>query len=306
MFASDMPDLFRFKTPAVRHLDWLCQAPQLVQHSSVFHPAAYLPADYRATLHLWDDNPDIRPDILNATPHYRLGYYVESLYACLLQDLLGWTLLARNLPVRTTGQTLGELDFVVLNKQTGCIEHHEIAIKFYLGYAGDNDRPAGWYGPNPRDRLDLKTARMLGEQSQRSMMPETTQVLAQLGIAQPEVSRVFMPGYLFYPAEHPLPTACSTQLDRVPANHLRAHWMYLDNVNLLHTRTWVPLIKPHWLGPWRQPQVPESTEVAQALSDVTQTPRLFAILHYDTGLGLWTESDRVFVVPQSWPTSPGA
>jgi hypothetical protein len=293
-------DLFRFNTPAVRHLAWLCHAPQLIQHTSVFEPARYLPDNYLEVLRAWDKNPSAGPEVLCATPHHRLGYYVESLYACLITELLGWTILARNLPVRAGGTTLGELDFLLHNPHTDAVEHHEIAIKFYLGYPGCTQQPQGWYGPNPQDRLDIKTARMLGPQSQRSLMPETLKVLAQHGIKPPAISRVFMPGYLFYPHkpthEVTLPISC-------PVNHLRGQWMTLHNITQTDTSMWVPLKKPHWLGPWVQTHTPDKTGFTQALKDITdtQTPRLFAAVQYDHISGLWKEADRVFVVPAHWP-----
>lgn len=312
-------NLFQFQTPAVRQLAWLTQAPQLISDVKVFDLQPCLPDDYVTILQTWDKHPDKRPDILDTAPHYRLGYYLETLYECLIRDLMGWTVLARNLPIRTGGQTLGELDFLIHNPHTGSVEHHEIAIKFYLGYGGGSDLPPGWYGPNPRDRLDIKTARMLGQQIQRGLLPETSEVLAALDIKRPEISRVFMPGYLFYPvppvreatssviqtvaSTRAAQTPLSTRLDGVPVNHLRGRWMYLNDMAETNTNNWIPLKKPHWLGPWMQPQIPDNTETTNALTDIknTQTPRLFAILQHDNKSSLWKETDRVFVVPSHWP-----
>jgi len=304
MPAPDALDLFRFHTPAVRHLAWLCHAPQLIQHTSVFEPARYLPANYLAILQSWDKNPSAGPEVLCATPHHRLGYYVESLYACLITNLLGWTILAKNLPVRAGGTTLGELDFLIHNPHTDAVEHHEIAIKFYLGFPGNVDQSPGWYGPNPRDRLDIKTARMLGLQSQRALLPETLQVLAQHGIKAPAISRVFMPGYLFYPHK---PSSELTAPISGPDHHLRGQWMTLHNIRQTDTRMWVHLNKPDWLGPWVQPHAPDIIPLTQAFSDIqdTQTPRLFAIVQRDHNTGLWKEVDRVFVVPAHWPQPNG-
>ena len=303
----------------MRHLAWLTQAPQLIIDPGVFDVQSFLPDNYVSVLQSWDKNPGVRPDILNAVPHYRLGYYLESLYECLVRDLMGWTLLARNLPIRSGGLTHGELDFVVQNPHTGDVEHHETAIKFYLGHPGHGDLPSGWYGPNPRDRLDLKTARLLEQQSRRVQLPATATVLATLGIRQPALSRVFMPGYLFYP-HMPAPkltdvtTATTVSIisapspdlpvpDGVPANHLRGHWLYLNCVPDAGISHWVPLLKPHWLGPWLQADAPDSNITTDALARVTQTqtPQLFAILQHERITGLWGETDRVFVVPACWP-----
>lgn len=306
MPAPDALDLSQFRTPVVRHLAWLCHAPQLIQHASVFEPAKYLPGNYLAMLQAWDKHPTTGPAVLNSTPHYRLGYYVESLYACLITDLLGWTILAKNLPIRAGGTTLGELDFLLHNPHTNAVEHHEIAIKFYLGYAGSAELLPGWYGPNPDDRLDIKTARMLGPQTRRALLPETLDVLAQHGIQTPAISRVFMPGYLFYP-EMPVSTPVPAP-GQVPADHLRGHWLYLDDIKVTNTGSWVTLNKPHWLGPWIQSQAPDNTAVLQTLAHIsdTQTPALFAILRHNNNSDVWTETERVFVVPTHWPRPASA
>lgn len=309
----DALDLRQFQTPAVRHLAWLCHAPQLIQDASVFEPARYLPENYLVMLQAWDTHPTKRPDILNSPPHYRLGYYVESLYACLITDLLGWTILAKNLPVRAGGTTLGELDFVLHNPHTNAVEHHEIAIKFYLGFPGSAAHLPGWYGPNPDDRLDIKTARMLGPQTRRALLPETLDVLAQHGIEAPAISRVFMPGYLFYQWMQSSGTVTPYRVApgvaapaSCPAHHLRGQWLALDKLGKIDTGTWVPLIKPSWLGPCIQPQSPDSTHTTHAFTDImtTQTPRLFASLQPDPYTGLWIETHRIFVVPPQWPGKP--
>jgi hypothetical protein len=306
---ANKPDLSQFETPAVRHLAWLCQSAQLIRDPCVFAPEDFLPKDYLATLQTWDKHPTLAPDILNTPPHYRLGHYVEALYACLLTDLLGWTLLARNLPVRDDGITLGELDFVVQNPLTRDVEHHEIAIKFYLGYHGSASHPPGWYGPNPRDRLDIKTTRMLQQQRQRALLPASLRALSARGIAAAHISRVFMPGYLFYPLSQmdnntaPAQIPSVSTLSSVPASHLRGHWMYLDRIAETDTTNWVPLIKPHWLGPWLQKNTPDPFQRQQTLSAIrqTQSPRLFARLEYNSGRQLWSEKQRIFVVPSQWP-----
>lgn len=237
--------------------------------------------------------------MLCETPHYRLGLYTEQLYDCLLGDLLGWTVIARNLPIRVDGRTLGELDFLVLNPHTGNTEHHEIAVKFYLGYPGSATVDARWYGPNVRDRLDLKSARMLNQQSQRCQLPATLDALAAAGIEPPSVNRIFVPGYLFYPLDVTLPAPASAD-----ANHLRGHWLSLNDAGRrTDTDTWTVLRKPHWLGPWSQKEVPGADEVKAVLGEIeaSDTPRLMASLTFDSATGLWREARRHFVVPDSWP-----
>ena len=291
---NQIPEL---KTPAIRHLAWLCRAPQLLHSSLTFEPARYLPVDADKTLRLWDQNPETAPALLKEAPQKRLGFYFERLYRVLLQDLLGWDILLQNQQIQSNGRTIGELDFVVHNGSEDRIEHHEIAIKFYLGV----NQPAGptlWYGPNAKDRLDLKTAGMLHKQSQRTHLPEARTLLANAGITGPVTPRIFMPGYLFYP-----PDQEAVAPEYVPIDHLRGQWCYLSQVRPSDVPGWALLNKPHWIGSWRQTEPPTAQAVMAALNMIQHygVPLLFAKLEQDSATGLWQETQRLFVVPNSWP-----
>ena len=284
-------------TPAIRHLAWLCRAPQLLQSPLTFEPASYLPDGITEQLQAWDEKPEIAPALLRETPQKRLGFYFEQLYRVLLEDLLGWDVLLQNRQIQSHGRTMGELDFVVHNRSEDRIEHHEIAIKYYLGGPEQSGRTL-WYGPNAKDRLDLKTDRMLRMQSQRTALPEARALLADAGIAEPVIPRIFMPGYLFYPA--------GTQViapESVPASHLRGQWRYLSQIETSDLPGWVVLNKPHWIGPWRQSEPPAPNAVTAALNTIERynIPLLFAKLEEDSISGLWQETNRFFVVPDSWP-----
>lgn len=291
------PDPSSFRLPAIRHLAWMCRAAQLTDSPLAFDLQPWLPAGTNELLRGWEREPETAPAALLGPAEPRLGYYFERLYACLLSDVLGWEVLARNLPIRNQERTLGELDFVVRNPKTDRVEHHEIAIKFYLGYprTGADVR---WYGPNAVDRLDLKTSRMLEHQCLRTELVESAAALAALGIDAPVTSRLFMPGYLFYPIHSPLPAPAG-----VPNNHQKGQWVDLAAARDMDTACWVHLRKPHWLGPWLQPEPPEASVALVTLEQVaaTDTPRLFAQMRRDTATGCWQESERFFVVPPSWP-----
>lgn len=291
-------DLARFRVTAVRHMAWMCCAPQLIRGSSVFDLAAEVPEGVLDQLRGWDAEPESGPPLLTEPAHPRLGFYFERLYQCLLVDVMGWELLAKNLQVKNTQRTLGELDFLFRNPHSGDVEHHEIAVKFYLGFPSPETGEPLWYGPNAKDRLDLKTRRLREHQSQLTHRPEALAALKRLGIEQPLATRIYMPGYLYYPfaEEYPAPL-------NVPEAHLRGYWMYLADALKVTRDHWVPLRKPHWLGPWRQSEAPEVADTRAALEEVqlSETPRLFAALTWDDNNQAWTETRRLFVVPARWP-----
>ena len=223
-----------------------------------FAPETYLPDDAEERLKVWDSAPELGPEVLTEPPARRLGHYFERLYECLMQDLLGWEVMLKNQPVRSNGITLGELDFLVRNPADNVVEHHEVAVKFYLGHQNDCQARPLWYGPNTRDRLDLKTQRLTDHQSQLTARPETRNLLASLDIQTPVRPRIFMPGYLFYPLDMPLsPPEC------IPVGHLRGDWLYISdldemnatgNVTAADGKRWIPLAKPHWLPIHRAPR----------------------------------------------------
>ncbi|WP_373001607.1 DUF1853 family protein [Marinobacter sp.] len=284
-------------TPAIRHLAWLCRAPQLLHSPLTFEPGRYLSNIVPDQLLAWDRNPETAPPLLKATPQKRLGFYFERLYRVLLEDLLGWDVLLQNRQIQSNGRTIGELDFVVHNRSEDRIEHHEIAIKYYLGVP-EQSGETRWYGPNARDRLDLKTDRMLRMQSQRTRLPEARALLGDAGITGPVNPRIFMPGYLFYPAAKHLVAP-----ESVPTDHLRGRWCYLSQVKPSDIPGWVILNKPHWIGPWCQSEPPLPAQVSAALNTIKRynLPLLFAKLEQNSVSGLWRETDRLFVVPDSWP-----
>lgn len=292
--------LLDFQHPAIRHLGWLCSAPQLLHSPATFQPGDYLPPDYLETLKKWDQNPETAPALLREAPQRRLGFYFERLYEVMLSDLLGWEILLKNAQIQSNGHTLGELDFIVHNTTDDRIEHHEIAIKYYLGVPNGGSE-ALWYGPNARDRLDIKSDRLVNHQSTRTQQPETLALLSSHGINGPITARIFMPGYLFYPLAIALEAPSTT-----PQNHLRGCWTYANTLEETDTSTWVQLNKPHWVGPWCQSATPPGTEARQAITDiqVDRIPRLFSELSRDSASDHWLERRRIFVVPSSWPTQP--
>lgn len=297
MPASNTSPLTGFQTSAVRHLAWLCRAPQLLASPQQFHPADVLPADAHDRLMQWDQHPQTCPALLKEPPNARLGHYFERLYQTLINDLLEWPILAQNRQIRQCRRTIGELDFLVENRQTGVIEHHEIAVKFYLGYQ-HADGAVFWYGPNTQDRLDRKTQHLLEQQSRLTTRQEAQSTLQELGLSSPPEPRIFMPGYLFYPDSIAL-----NPPGQVPPSHQRGDWLPASRaLNTDHHR-WVPLHKPHWLGPWVQSGAPDTQVTRDTLAQIADggPPRLFAELTPHPDGNCWLETHRFFVVPEHWP-----
>lgn len=128
--------------------------------------------------------------------HFRLGLHFEALIRHWLAMSSQYTLVKHNWQVIANKRTIGEFDLIVRDQLTGELEHWELAIKFYLG-TGDLSWP-NWYGPNPSDRLDLKTNRLVTHQLTLSTQPEPSALLEAEQLSIKRV-RCFMKGRLYYP-----------------------------------------------------------------------------------------------------------
>ena len=199
-------------------------------------------ADYANVLQRLDEDPRPLRQLVDGQRDRRLGSYFETLWRFWLGDNRRYHLLYANLPLQADSRTLGEFDFLVQDSKTGKTLHWEIAVKFYLGVA-DTSQPANWLGPARRDRLDIKTRRLLSHQSKLSRYPEAGGLLERLGVRVDE-TWLILKGRLFYPAR-----VEAEQPRGAFAQHLRGFWLPVRSLPLLGPSLWLPLERRQWLAP---------------------------------------------------------
>jgi hypothetical protein len=244
----------RWRHPVVRDLAWVLASPPLLQPRGTglrWLNTAWGERAFRASedwLAALDQHPAPLHDLLTKRPG-RLGSYFESL----LLFWLSWPgnplyrLVGHNLAVRTKTRTLGELDFLVEERQSGTLQHWEVAVKFYLGVAPGGAH-ADWIGPGLRDRLDLKVERLLQHQLGLTTRPEAVGLLRHMDLPLP-VPVCLLKGRLFYPSGARL-------ADWAPEGSAPGHqtgwWMPQAAFLEQHAGTplrWIRLPKEHWLTP---------------------------------------------------------
>ncbi len=299
--------------PAVRDLAWAIGSPPLQYRpdAPVYWPDADWCQQQLQAASTWLDNLDKQPqpliDWLAQTNDRRLGRRFEDLLAFWLSwpDNQHYQLLLRNHALRNAERTLGEIDFLVRNKQSQAIEHWEVAVKFYLGTGNGY-----WLGPGQRDRLDLKLKRLDEHQLTLTQLVAGQQWLAELDLPQPVAIKpvCLVKGRLFYPrldADQQNLTPPNTS-----ATHLRAHWFSHDEFLAEadhHQLRWQLLDKTYWLAPLSHTTAAQLYE--QALSHdelvsrlINENPRYaIAII----GLTPETEAIRAFLAPNDWPSGQG-
>lgn len=94
----------------------------------------------------------------------RLGNRVECFFKYLLGKMKDYDLILQGTQIIENKITLGELDFIVFDKQNKVFEHIEIAGKFYLYDDSFLEEEKRWIGPNRTDSLFDKCEKLKNKQ----------------------------------------------------------------------------------------------------------------------------------------------
>ena len=251
-----MSSLFAWQNyyhPHVRNLAWVLASPALLSYLPNFtQPLTVLDDDfwqqqylsYIPKLKQLDLNLQPLEDFLAQHKNHRLGYYFEYLLLFWLQDrdFHYFELLQHRATIFDGKITIGELDYLVKNHQTGQIEHWEAAIKFYLGYPPLTDS-LRWLGANDCDSIGRKMEHLAQKQFR----------FASYQDYEIQQRCLVVKGRLFYPLSHKnlLERAHDTTLDCLAPQHLQANWLLWDEFIVhpqAHLLQWRHVAKDEWMA----------------------------------------------------------
>ncbi|WP_322085847.1 DUF1853 family protein [Burkholderia sp. BCC1999] len=294
---------------AVRDLGWLLASPSLLTAVPGAPLARPWPdAAGRSAVEAWLAALDAQPEplhrALDGFRPTRLGRYAECLLEYFLTHGPSLRLVAANLPLRSNGRTLGEVDFLV-DAPDGQRLHWELAVKCYLcAPVHDGATLADFVGPNLVDRFDRKRSRLLDHQLRLGEHDG----FARLGYGAPADAQMFIKGWLFYPHGAPLPPVS----DEIASDHPHGFW-------LTHAQwpawaaaqhagvAWSVLPRLAWLAPRRvaadagfEPEPLAAALEPPPVLTTREAPALIGI-HEQGSDGTWREMARGFVVPDDWP-----
>jgi hypothetical protein len=302
-----------FHDPAVRDLAWLLVSPDLLSTSRAGAPLARPAAkeSERETMLAWLAALDRNPAELHVQVHKpsltRLGFYAEALLEYFLAHGPHARLIAANIPLRTAGLTLGEVDFLLENVR-GERLHWELAVKFYLhiGEGGGSDTLAHYVGPNLQDRFDLKHARLLNHQLGLSARDE----FASLGFEGPWCAELFVKGRLFY-RDSDLGLALNTPPE-LADDHLRGWWKTASEwQDSKADGLFASLPRLGWmaermlLAQEGEALVEQTAVLSERVATLASPIMVARYERYErsnsvTG-DVWREHSRGFIVPDEWP-----
>lgn len=299
----------QLRTPQVRDLAWVILSPPMMASTQwpQRHPlrgSGWVddPQALEAFLMRLDQDSAALLEWLARSSIRRLGLYYERLWQFAIVHAPGVEIIAANLPIRVDGQTLGELDMLLRDREG--IHHVELAIKFYLALEDADGRDgAHWYGPGSHDRLDLKLAHLNQHQLPISAREESHQALAALGIERFS-AELWMGGYLFYPW-----LAKSQPPEGAHSDHLRGQWVHRKHWPQFAAQhpnaRWQQLPRHAWLGPARSDSPWSGDVVVQWLAQLEPTtPAQLLVRLTQDREGHWEEAERLFLVSDVWPADP--
>ena len=179
---------FEYQQPIVRQLAFVVASPNIIQalpeqlhtqhtfelHSNDFWKDLYL--RYIPRLKFLDQHPEELITFIQQLKSTRLGLRFEYLMWFWLQDAAyhHYQLIGHSIQIIDGKNTLGELDFLLINTQTQEVEHWEVALKYYLAEADYS--LSHWYGLNRSDTLERKLKHFTQKQFQfKSALGHTIQ-----------------------------------------------------------------------------------------------------------------------------------
>lgn len=268
-----------------RLLYWLSNSPELL--SDRYHSVAMIKRPL---------NNDLGLSTGFHSDHHRLGLIFEDLIASYFKNNLNIIDIKRNIQIKDSERTLGELDFLFPLK--GQYWHLEVAVKFYLKALGSNQIGDYW-GPGLKDNFARKWRHLSTRQITLSDSPAARPLLDSLGI--PFVRQaIWMKGWIFY---HPSEAATRPPQPINPW-HQRGWWVYRSE---LESQLKNQVAGARFLQPRRQDWLLHPADLAAPAMDlrqlISQVERKQNLAQIWVCLGEGVSRQlisRGFVVPDDW------
>lgn len=292
----------------VNDLAWIIGSPGLMHSiglSDVFTPTDdFFEAEFKRHLpwlHRLDENPALLRQHLEKNHRVILGKYAEELLHFFFKYSPFYNLVEHSLQIMQGNRVVGELDFLVQDKERKCFYHVEFAVKFFLS-AGIDSSYRNWIGPNGKDSLSLKVDR-LKDQVAASSAEGMQKIWRQNGFPTPKKALVTK-GYFFYDSLTDLPPSGANpthnkklffRANQFPSEEYASQFPYC-----------VILPKLSWLAPfnfkpsWNAVNVYKTKDFS-AETMFNTLNKAFLLAFVGPNKEWMCEQERVFIVKPHWP-----
>lgn len=292
--------------PIVRDLWWAVTGPGLMDGAFCAlaepHAAEALLPAFTAL----EANPERLHAAVGATlaaERLRLGTYFEELIRFFVTDVLGHRDARSGVVISENKRTIGELDLLFRDRDASY--HWELAVKFYLHVPNLTSDPfEGYVGPQTRDRLHLKMARVRDHQLPLAQHAAAERIVAPW---KPLQSAAFVKGRLFYPVSSDWRNGRAGT--SIASDHSRGWWCAVDQArdSLPEADAYALLTRREWFAPvattasnvtpWSRDEVLAWCAEAAATWPVG-TARSYVVAGLDSE---GEETHRGFLVSLGWP-----
>lgn len=294
-----------FENQIVRDLSWAISSPPIVSQaeSSCLWPDKKWYQDIYQESQTWlrkvDKDPSELECLLANQNDKRMGKYFETLWLYWFMHHPRYEVLANNLQIIIDGETLGEIDFIVYDKNDKKTIHWEVAVKFYLG-VGDTSDMRNWHGPNLCDRLDKKVHHLLERQSMVGKSQRVEDWLSSQNL-HIDSCAVILKGRLYYPwlgtSKQSLKNLKSPE--QCSSGHLKSWWFKKSQFNAVFDdkQKLLPLIKKGWMERVTVKDKEQELSKRQIFNAVSDNCLRFPLQVQVDDFNDW---DKIFIVQESW------
>ncbi len=174
------------------------------------------------------------------------GKQAEACFEYYLKSVNRYQLLASNIQIQGSKETLGELDYIVYDKQMDKILHVELACKFYLyDSRAELEEIKCWIGPNQKDTLLEKILKLKRRQFPLLYASETIEKLRSLDIKAAIEQQLCFKSFLFIPK-----TSSKDQFSKNYQDCIVGYWIPFSEIDSeeQNAQYMVPS-KKEWLFP---------------------------------------------------------
>lgn len=192
-----------------------------------------------------------------------LGKQAEYYFQQYLEASQRYKLVAHNIQIHGSTETLGELDYLVYDQMTKHHCHIELACKFYLYDARMSSEYKRWIGQNRKDSLYDKINKLASKQFQMLFASETKPTLTTLEIdSEKTIQQLCLKAFLFLPKGMEVSSLSESFRKCVVGEWL--HWDDFRSENNSDTLYAIPE-KKQWLDP------PENYTNWRSYSEIKKT-----------------------------------
>lgn len=193
-----------------------------------------------------------------------LGKRAEKFFLSGLSSGKDYEVIAKNIQLIEQGVTQGEIDFILRDCLRNSFVHVELAYKLYLYDPQAGDGLECWIGPNRRDRLVDKLAKLKEQQFPKLHHPAMAEILSESGIEVAQVKQaLYLPGQLY------LPYGSNSAIPALNAESVAGVYMGLSEFKSLASKVkcWIPDKQDWFIKPSLWPTYHSGAELVSAVEE---------------------------------------